>query len=131
MSISQTSSNSNWNLSRLGLDFKNPRWWIEVICVAFAYFAMSWMTSIVISKVSVPSPVWPGAGTNVGLLLAWGRSRWLGVFLGAFYFNVNRAKHLSTHLVIASIGSTIGTLIVVSLILKFTHTKYPFNRYSF
>ncbi len=129
MSTTQTSSNSKWNVSQFGLDFKNPRWWIEVICVAIAYFAVSWVTSRVIYKGDVPSPVWPGAGTNVGLLLAWGRSRWVGVFLGAICFNVqSHASGLSIAAIIAATGSTIGVLITVSLILQFTRTKYPLNQ---
>jgi len=119
---------SNWNLSRFGLDFKNPRWWVEVICIAIAYFVVSWVISNTIRKVAaVPTPVWPGAGVIVGLLLAWGRSRWLGVFLGALYLNSHRSG-LSIPAVIAAIGSTVGTLITVSLILRLTRTSYPFHR---
>jgi signal transduction histidine kinase/FixJ family two-component response regulator len=129
MSTTQISSNSKWNLSRFGLDFKNPRWWIEIICVAFAYFAVSWVTSRAIYKGDLPSPVWPGAGTNVGLLLAWGRSRWLGIYLGAICFNAqSHASGLSIAAMIAATGSTIGVLITVSLILQFTRTKYPLNQ---
>lgn len=129
MSTTQTSSNSKWNVSRLGLDFKNPRWWIEIICIAIAYFAISFWTSRLIYKGDVPSPVWPGAGTNVGLLLVWGRSRWLGIYLGALCFNAqSHVSGLSIAAVIATTGSTIGTLITVSLILQFTRTKYPLNQ---
>ncbi len=129
MSTNQTSSNSKWNVSRLGLDFKNPRWWIEIICVAIAYFAVSWITARLIYKGDVPSPVWPGAGTNVGLLLVWGRSRWLGIYLGALCFNAqSHVSGLSIAAVIAATGSTIGILITVSLILQFTLTKYPLNQ---
>jgi signal transduction histidine kinase/CheY-like chemotaxis protein len=124
-SAQKTSGGSKWNLSRLGLELKNPSWWIEVICVAIAYFAISWIVSNTIRKISVPTPVWPGAGVIVGLILTWGRSRWLGIFLGALYLNSHRSG-LSFPALIAAIGSTVGTLITASLIIRFTRTSFPF-----
>ncbi|GBO56677.1 circadian input kinase A [Pseudanabaena sp. lw0831] len=91
---------------------------------------MSWLVAkIIVSNVKAPSPVWPGAGFNVGFLLVWGRSRWLGIFLGTLYLNLHRnwLEVLAPSLA-ASAGSTIGSLITVSLILQFTRTKYPFNQ---
>jgi signal transduction histidine kinase/CheY-like chemotaxis protein len=124
------SISSRWNLSRLGIELKNPRWWVEVIGVAVAYFVVSWLVSnIIIPKTQAPSPVWPGAGVNVGLILAFGQSRWLGVFLGTLFFNLHR--NWLTVLIPAlgaSAGSTIGTLITVALILRFTRTRYPFHQ---
>jgi integral membrane sensor domain MASE1 len=113
-------ASENWNLSRLGLDFKNPRWWFEVICIAIIYFVVSWVVTNIVQKVG-SSPMWPGAGISVGLLLAWGRSRWLGIFLGTLFLNLHR--YWLVVLVPASCaasGSTIGALIIASLILRFT-----------
>ena len=125
-----TSNGSKWNLSRLGLELKNPRWWFEIICIGLVYFAVSWLVAkTIVSNVKAPSPVWPGAGFNVGFLLVWGRSRWLGIFLGTLYLNLHRnwLEVLAPSLA-ASAGSTIGSLITASLILQFTRTKYPFNQ---
>ncbi len=122
-------NSSRWKLAHFGIELKNPRYWFEVIGIAIAYFASSWIIANTIPRLYGPSPVWPGAGFNVGLLLAFGRSRWLGVFLGILFFNLHR--NWLTVLIPAlgsSIGSTIGTLITVSLILRFTRTTYPFHQ---
>jgi signal transduction histidine kinase/FixJ family two-component response regulator len=121
---------ANWNLARFGLDPKNPRWWLEIAIIAIAYFLISWAVVNGIPKnPTTPSPLWPGAGVVVGLLLVWGRSRWLGVFFGTFLYNLHR-RGLAIFFppLGASIGSTIGALITVSLILHFTRTNYPLRQ---
>ncbi|MBD2186739.1 hybrid sensor histidine kinase/response regulator [Pseudanabaena mucicola] len=127
LSTQETSNSTHWNLSKLGIEVHNLRWWIESGCIAVVYFVSSWFASNTIFSTFGPSPVWPGSGLNVGLLLVFGRSRWLGMFCGILLFNLHRnwLKVLIPALG-ASIGSTIGTLITVSLILKFAHTRYPF-----
>ncbi|MBD2176080.1 MASE1 domain-containing protein [Pseudanabaena sp. FACHB-1998] len=121
---------SNRNLAEFGLDFKNPRWWLEITLIIVVYFAVSWSVVNGIPKNPVtPSPLWPGAGIIVGLLLVWGRSRWFGVFLGTFLYNLHRRGFTVILPPLgASIGSTIGALITVSLILKFTRTDYPIRQ---
>lgn len=124
------SPSSGWNLSRFGLEPKNPRWWFEITLIAIAYILVSTLIVYGIPKNPVtPSPIWPGAGIVIGLLLAWGRSRWLGVFLGTLFYNLHR-RGLSIIFppLGASIGSTIGALITVSLILYLTHTNYPLRQ---
>jgi signal transduction histidine kinase/CheY-like chemotaxis protein len=122
---------SNWNLARFGIELKNPRWWIEILIIAIAYATVSWLVIKIMPSDPVPlaSPVWPGSGIVVGLLLAWGRSRWLGVFSGIFCINlINSGLSALLPALGASIGSTIGALIIVSLILRFTGTNYPFDQ---
>lgn len=122
----QDISNSQWNLSKLGIEAHNLRWWVESACIAVSYFVSSWFTVNTIYPAFGASPVWPGAGLNVGLLLAFGRSRWLGMFCGILLYNLHRSwLKILIPASGAAIGSTIGALITVSLILKFTHTKYP------
>ncbi len=125
-SSAQKNNIPQWNLSRLGIEVHNLRWWIESACIAVAYFVSSWFAANTIFSTFGPSPVWPGSGLNVGLLLFFGRSRWLGMFCGILLFNLHR-NWLKVVIPAsgAAIGSTIGTLITVSLILKFTHTRYP------
>ena len=122
------SHRSKWDLSWLGLELNNPRWWLEIGCIAIAYFAISRISATIIVP-NPAAPIWPGAGSNVGLLLAWGRSRWLGVFLGTFWLNIHRNGLLVLFPSLgASTGSTIGTLITVSLILRFIGRNSPLQR---
>ncbi|MFN6070276.1 MAG: MASE1 domain-containing protein, partial [Pseudanabaena sp.] len=120
----------NLNLAQNGLEFKNPQWWLEIIVIIVVYFAISWgVVNGIPKNPTTPSPLWPGAGIIIGLLLVWGRSRWFGVFLATFIYNLHRRGFtLILPPLGASIGSTIGALITVSLILKFTRTNYPIRR---
>ena len=126
-----TNQTLNWNLARFGVELKNPRWWRETVIIAIAYATVSWVVIKTMPSDPVPlaSPVWPGSGIVVGLLLAWGRSRWLGVFFGIFCINlINSGLSALLPALGASIGSTIGTLVTVSLTLRFTGTNYPFEQ---
>ena len=126
----QTANRSNWNLERFRLELKNPHWWLEIGTIAIAYIAVSWIVIYGIPKSpNMPSPLWPGSGVIVGLLLVWGRSRWVGILLGTFLYNLHR-RGLTIFFppLGASIGSTIGALITVSLILHFTRTNYPLRQ---
>ncbi|MBK1986580.1 MASE1 domain-containing protein [Sphaerospermopsis aphanizomenoides BCCUSP55] len=112
---------------RLGVEYKNPRWWFDVLVIAMSYYVVSWL---VLKKTSVPAfgtPVWPGTGFAVGFLLLWGRSRWFGVLLGAVFANSIGMK-IPILAFIGGVGTTIGSLISVMLILRFTGTNYPLNK---
>jgi signal transduction histidine kinase/CheY-like chemotaxis protein len=112
---------------RLGIDYQNPRWWFDVLIIAMSYYVVSWL---VLKKMSVPAfgtPVWPGTGFAVGFLLLWGRSRWFGVLLGALFANSIGMKIIILAF-IGGVGTTIGSLITVTLILRFSRTNYPFNQ---
>ncbi|MBD2629431.1 MASE1 domain-containing protein [Trichormus variabilis] len=112
---------------RLGVDYQNPRWWFDVLIIAMSYYVVSWL---VLKKMSVPAfgtPVWPATGFAIGFLLLWGRSRWFGVFLGAILANSIGMK-IVILAVTGAIGTTIGSLISVTLILRFTRTNYPFHQ---
>ncbi|TAF09271.1 MAG: response regulator, partial [Nostocales cyanobacterium] len=111
----------------LGIDYKNPRWWVDVLIIAMSYYFVSWL---VLKKMLVPAfgtPVWPGTGFAVGFLLLWGRSRWLGVFWGAILANSIGIKTIILAF-IGAIGTTLGSLITVTLILRLTRTNYPFGQ---
>ncbi|MBD2569120.1 MASE1 domain-containing protein [Anabaena lutea] len=111
----------------LGVDYQNPRWWFDVLIIALSYYIVSWL---VLKKMPVPAfgtPVWPATGFAIGFLLLWGRSRWFGVLLGAMLANSIGIK--TTILAcIGGIGTTIGSLISVTLILRLTRTNYPLNQ---
>lgn len=112
---------------RLGVDYQNPRWWFDVLIIAMSYYVVSWL---VLKKMSVPAfgtPVWPATGFAIGFLLLWGRSRWLGVLLGAMLANSIGIKTIFLAF-IGGIGTTIGSLITVTLILRLTRTNYPLNQ---
>ena len=128
MSNNKASASPSGLLAKSGLEIKNLRWWIEILIIAIAFFSIAMLTTIII-KPGLASPVWPSAGTSVGLLLAWGRSRWFGVFLGAFYLNFHKyGLPVLFPALAASAGSTIGSLITTSLILRFIGTNYPLNQ---
>ena len=114
-------------LQRLGIDYQNPQWWFHVLIIATSYYFVSW---IVLKTMSVPAfgtPVWPGTGFAIGFLLLWGRSHWLGVFLGATL--ANSIGFTTIHLAIfQAIFTTIGSLISVKLILQLSRSNYPFNK---
>ncbi|MDX2255325.1 MAG: MASE1 domain-containing protein [Pseudanabaenaceae cyanobacterium bins.39] len=123
---------SGQKLSRWGWrpDWRNPRWWIEITIIAIAYGVVSWLVINGIPKNPVtPSPIWPGAGMNIGFLMLWGRSRWLGVFIGTMVYNLHRRGfEVILPPIGASIGTTIGTLITLSLIIYLTRTNYPLRQ---
>jgi len=130
MENSQASRKSNWNFARIGLDFKNPRWWIEVLWITNLYWLLAWLIYLIFpQKNYIPSPVWPSVGITLGLLLTWGRSRWLGAFLGTFIHVIhNRGLGVLLPALGSGFGSAIGILTTTSLILYFTRTRYPFRR---
>ncbi len=112
---------------RLGIDYRNPRWWFEVLIIAISYYFVSWL---VLNKMSVPAfgtPVWPGTGFAVGGLLVWGRSRWFGVFLGAMLASSIGLKNIIFN-ILAGHATAIGSLISVTLILRLSHSHYPLNQ---
>ncbi|HYW20594.1 MAG TPA: hypothetical protein VE956_15040 [Nodularia sp. (in: cyanobacteria)] len=60
---------------RLGMDYRNPRWWFHVLIIAMSYYFVAWL---VLKKMSVPAfgtPVWPSVGFAIGFLLLWGLFR--------------------------------------------------------
>ncbi|WP_271252355.1 hypothetical protein [Pseudanabaena sp. Chao 1811] len=109
LSTVTASNNSKWKLAKFGIELNDPHWWGQILCIACIYFASSWVLSVTIPRIYGPSPVWPGAGFNVGFLLAWGRSRWLGVFLGVLVFNLHR-NWLKVLQSIEGLSSTVTTL---------------------
>lgn len=119
-------ANLPWVLNRFGLDIKSPRWWFEVLIIALFYILYIWIADkIPVSKYG--SVFWPPAGLMIGFLLIWGRSRWLGLFLGKLgsQYLISLPVFLS---IIVAVGSTLGALISVTLILRFTRTKYPLRQ---
>jgi signal transduction histidine kinase/DNA-binding NarL/FixJ family response regulator len=117
------------SLIRLGLRIDNTRCLGQVLVIAVVYATTAWFVLNKIPMAKHASPVWPSAGLAVGLLLLWGRSRWLGIFLGALCGNVLNKANLFIAMFLAS-GTTLGCLMTVTLILRFTGTSYPFKQVS-
>jgi signal transduction histidine kinase/CheY-like chemotaxis protein len=114
-------------LNRLRIDYQNPRWWFDVLVIAMSYYVTSWL---VLKKMPVSpygTPVWPATGFAIGLLLLWGRSRWFGVFLGATLTNYIGIKPLILA-IFGGTGTTLGSLLSVTLILRLTRTNYFLNQ---
>ncbi|MBD2665457.1 putative Histidine kinase [Richelia sinica FACHB-800] len=123
----QTSFTLDLTLIKLGLDLRNTGWWTQILAITLIYYLFSWLVLKKISMDQFGSPVWPAAGISVGLLLLWGRSRWLGVFLGSLCSNyINFQPILFAAL--PAMGTTIGSLISITLILRWIGTNYPLNQ---
>lgn len=110
-------------------EFHNRQWLTQVIIITILYQATSWLTLKLIPMSKYGSPVWPAAGLTIATLLHWGRNRWLGVFLGALINSYVSFSSLYLALP-ASIGTTIGSLLSTTLILRTCKTRYPFLQIS-
>jgi hypothetical protein len=113
---------SAWQRSKFGIEWQNPRWWFESFCIAIAYFLSSWFAANTIFSTLGPSPVWPGSGLNAGLLLAFGRSRWLGMFGGILIYNLHRHW---LKVLLPAIGASIGSTSPRPRIARIASPKAP------
>jgi phosphoserine phosphatase RsbU/P len=88
--------------------------WIDILIIAVGYFVLSALV-LQLPQSQLGSPVWPPAGIAVGALLARGRSRWLGIFLGATLnsFLTSKVPFLFAVLggLVPAIGALVSTLI--------------------
>lgn len=122
---------TNKLFNRLGLDIKNPQWWLRVLSFAIVYPLIGWFVLKKIPMSTYGSPVWPGAGLTIAALLRWGYSCWLGIFLGALTMslmisgsNVNEVWWIY---ILDNINLTIWNLFSVSLIRRLTRTTFPLD----
>ncbi len=98
-------------------------WLIDNTIIAVLYFVFA---SLVLKLPQSPlgSPFWPSAGIAVGALLARGRSRWFGVFLGAALNSFLTSKVPFIFAVIAGLVPAFGALVSTTLVLHFNKTNY-------
>jgi sigma-B regulation protein RsbU (phosphoserine phosphatase) len=101
-------------------------WWIDNLIIALGYFALSALV-LKLPQSQLGSPVWPPAGLAVGALLARGRSRWVGIFLGAALNSFLTSKVPFLFAICAGIVPTIGSLISTTLVLNFNKTNDLFG----
>jgi phosphoserine phosphatase RsbU/P len=101
-------------------------WWIDNLIIAMGYFALSALV-LKLPQSQLGSPVWPPAGLAVGALLSRGRSRWLGIFLGATLNSFLNSKVPFLFAICAGIVPTIGSLISTTLVLNFNKTNDLFG----
>ncbi|MEG4440439.1 ATP-binding protein [Microcoleus sp. AT9_B5] len=124
-------------LNGLGLEIKNPHWWLQVLIISIVYPLICWFlpnhefSSLTIIPPYI-SPVWPGTGWMFATLLEWGYSRWLGIFMGQSIATLIMTWSISqsrwnTIFVLNSISVTIWNLLAVFVIRRSTRTKFPFN----
>ncbi|MGB7895571.1 MAG: MASE1 domain-containing protein [Microcoleus sp.] len=123
-------------LSGLGLEIKNPHWWLQILIISIVYPLICWFlpnhefSSLTIIPPYI-SPVWPGTGWMFATLLEWGYSRWLGIFMGQFIATLIMAWPISQSLwntvFLNTISVTIWNLLAVFVIRRSTRTKFPFN----
>ncbi|PZU97384.1 MAG: serine/threonine protein phosphatase [Pseudanabaena sp.] len=109
------------------LSIKNSRvasinYWIENLVIAAIYFLVSALV-LKLPQSQLGSPVWPPAGLAVGALLARGRSRWWGIFLGATLNSFINSKVPFHFAVFAGLTPAIGALVSMSLVVYFNKTN--------
>jgi len=101
----------------------NTSWWIDNAVIAALYFIFGALV-LKLPQSPLGSPFWPSAGIAVGALLARGRSRWYGVFLGATLNSFVNSKVPWLFAIMAGLAPAIGALISTTLVLRFNKTNY-------
>ncbi len=98
-------------------------WLIDNAIVAILYFVTCALV-LQLPQSLLGAPIFPSAGLAVGALLARGRSRWVGVCLGAILNSFFVVKAPLFFAIIAGIVPTIGAVISTTLILRLNNTNY-------
>ena len=101
-------------------------WWIDSLTIAFLYFAVCYLV-LSLPQSLLGSPVFPPAGIAVGALLARGRSRCFGVFLGATLNSLFVVRGSVFYSLISGVIPAIGAFLSTTLILYFNRTNYFLN----
>ena len=96
--------------------------WIDILIIAVGYFVLSALV-LQLPQSQLGSPVWPPAGIAVGALLARGRSRWLGIFLGATLNSFLTSKVPFLFAVLGGLVPAIGALVSTTLVLYLNKTN--------
>ncbi|MDX1976921.1 MAG: SpoIIE family protein phosphatase [Pseudanabaenaceae cyanobacterium bins.68] len=91
------------------------QWWQDCLIIAFLYLICAFLVRQ-LPQSDFGSPVWPSAGIAVGGLLARGRSRAWGIFVGAMLSSVFVSGSPVVFGVIAGMIPTFGALFSVSLV---------------
>jgi phosphoserine phosphatase RsbU/P len=97
-------------------------WWIDNLVIAVLYFVFS-ASVLQLPQSQLGSPFWPPAGIAVGALLARGRSRWFGIFLGAALNSFFTSKVPLPFAVFGGLVPAIGALVSTTLVLYFNKTN--------
>ncbi|MDG2989462.1 MASE1 domain-containing protein [Candidatus Synechococcus calcipolaris G9] len=121
----------NWKkLYPYGFQLNRRRWWLEIGTIALLYTLFCWLVlkRLPILEATYGSPVWPGAGITVGGLLAWGRRRWFGVFLGAAIVNFLVKDDPAWAATIGTLAVTVGVVLTVSAMNQWIGKAHPFER---
>ena len=97
-------------------------WWIDNLIIAVGYFVFSALV-LKLPQSQLGSPVWPPAGLAVGALLARGRSRWVGIFLGATINSFLTSKVPFPFAIFGGLVPAIGALVSTTLVIYFNKTN--------
>ncbi|MEA5489712.1 MULTISPECIES: SpoIIE family protein phosphatase [Pseudanabaena] len=97
-------------------------WWIDNLIIAVSYFVLSALV-LQLPQSQLGSPVWPPAGVTVGALLARGRSRWVGIFLGAALNSFLTSKVPFPFAIFGGLVPAIGALVSTTLVIYFNKTN--------
>jgi len=97
-------------------------WWIDNLAIALIYFVLGALV-LQLPQSQLGSPVWPPAGIAVGALLARGRSRWVGIFLGAALNSFFTSKVPFLFAIFGGLVPAIGALVSTTLVIYFNKTN--------
>ncbi|WP_434686168.1 SpoIIE family protein phosphatase [Pseudanabaena minima] len=97
-------------------------WWIDNLIIAVGYFVLSALV-LKLPQSQLGSPVWPPAGLAVGALLSRGRSRWVGIFLGATINSFITSKVPFPFAIFGGLVPAIGALVSTTLVIHFNKTN--------
>ncbi len=104
----------------------DKNWWVDNLIVAALYFIICYLV-LNLPQSLLGSPVFPSAGIAVGALLARGRSRCFGVFLGATLNSLFIVKGSFFYSVVSGIIPAAGAFLSTTLIFYFNRTNYFLN----
>ncbi len=112
-----------------GLKLDSLSWWFDNFSIALVYSLLGWFVLLLLPTLETTygSPIWPGAGIQVGALLAWGKSCWLGVLVGAAIINFSISHDSLWVELLGTLAVLLGASLTVFLIRRLIGPKHPFE----
>lgn len=112
-----------------GLKLDSRSWWFDNFSIALVYALLGCFVLILLPTLETTygSPIWPGAGVLVGALMAWGKSCWLGILVGAAIVNFIVSPDPLWIELIGTLAVPVGTFLTVLVMRRLIGSKHPFE----